>query len=61
MAGMNHRLAPDVETMFMMASESHQFISSRFVKEVAQMGGDISSFVSPRTLARTRARLAQPT
>ncbi len=61
MAGMNHRLAPDVETTFLMASESHQFISSRFVKEVAQMGGDISSFVSPRVLARTTARLAQPT
>lgn len=58
MAGMNHRLAPDVDTVFLMASERHQFISSRFVKEVAQMGGDISSFVSPRTLARTNARLA---
>jgi pantetheine-phosphate adenylyltransferase len=58
MAGMNHRLASDVETVFLMASERHQFISSRFVKEVAQMGGDISSFVSPRTLARTNARLA---
>lgn len=59
MAGMNHRLATDIETVFLMASESHQFISSRFVKEVAQMGGDISSFVSPRTLERTRARLAR--
>lgn len=58
MAGMNHRLAPEVETVFLMSSERHQFISSRFVKEVAQMGGDITSFVSPRTLARTTARLA---
>ena len=58
MAGMNHRLAPDVDTVFLMASERQQFISSRFVKEVAQMGGDISSFVSPRTLARTTAQLA---
>jgi pantetheine-phosphate adenylyltransferase len=58
MAGMNHRLGPEVDTVFLMASERHQFISSRFVKEVAQMGGDISSFVSARTLARTTARLA---
>ena len=45
MAGMNARLAPDVETVFLMASERHQFISSRFVKEIALLGGDISSFV----------------
>ena len=60
MAGMNHRLAPDVDTVFLMASERQQFISSRFVKEVAQMGGDISSFVSKRTLERTTAQLATP-
>jgi len=46
MTGMNARLNPNVETVFLMASESHQFISSRFVKEIAQLGGDISSFVS---------------
>jgi pantetheine-phosphate adenylyltransferase len=58
MAGMNYRLAPNVETIFLMASEHHQFISSRFVKEIAQLGGDISSFVPPTTLARTTARVA---
>ena len=52
MVGMNARLNPDVETVFLMASESHQFISSRFVKEVAALNGDISSFVSGRVLAR---------
>ena len=45
MAGMNTRLNPDVETVFLMASERQQFIASRFVKEVAFLGGDITSFV----------------
>jgi pantetheine-phosphate adenylyltransferase len=51
MAGMNARLAPGVETLFLMASERCQFISSRFVKEIGRFGGDISSFVSPRVMA----------
>ena len=59
MAGMNYRMAPDIETVFLMASERHQFIASRLVKEVAALGGDISSFVPPLTLARTLARLKQ--
>jgi pantetheine-phosphate adenylyltransferase len=58
MAGMNHRLDPGVETVFLMAGESHQFIASRLVKEVARMGGDISSFVPRLTLERTMARIA---
>jgi pantetheine-phosphate adenylyltransferase len=57
MAGMNYRMAPDVETVFLMASERHQFIASRLVKEVAALGGDISSFVPPLTLERTLKRL----
>jgi len=57
MAGMNRRMDPVIETVFLMASETNQFISSRFVKEVARLGGDVSSFVPPLTLARTRARL----
>jgi pantetheine-phosphate adenylyltransferase len=57
MAGMNHRLEPDIETVFLMASETNQFISSRFVKEIAILGGNISSFVPPLTLERTLARV----
>jgi pantetheine-phosphate adenylyltransferase len=38
MAGMNYRMAPDIETVFLMASERHQFIASRLVKEVAHAG-----------------------
>jgi pantetheine-phosphate adenylyltransferase len=59
MAAMNARLAPEVETVFLMASERQQFISARFVKEIARLGGDVSSFVSPRVLARLRARYAR--
>ncbi|WP_019643651.1 pantetheine-phosphate adenylyltransferase [Novispirillum itersonii] len=45
MAGMNARLDPTVETIFLMASERCQFISSRFVKEIAKLDGVIDSFV----------------
>lgn len=57
MAGLNYRLAPDIETVFLMASETHQFISSRFVKEIATLGGDISTFVPKLTLERTLERV----
>ena len=46
MTGMNARLNNQIETVFLMASESHQFIASRLVKEIARLGGDITSFVS---------------
>jgi pantetheine-phosphate adenylyltransferase len=57
MAGMNYRMAPDVETVFLMASETHQFIASRLVKEVAKLGGDISSFVPALTHDRVLQRI----
>lgn len=46
MASMNHRLNPDVQTVFLTASDKFQFISSRFVREIAALGGDVSQFVS---------------
>src|ERR687884_1653438 len=52
MAGMNARLNPKIETVFLMASDRFQFISSRFVKEIGMLGGDVSHFVSPRVAAR---------
>ncbi|WP_448206544.1 pantetheine-phosphate adenylyltransferase [Azospirillum sp. sgz302134] len=58
MAGMNARLNPKVETMFLMASEKHQFISSRFVKEIGRLGGDIRHFVSPRVAEHLTERFA---
>ena len=60
MAGMNYRLDSGIETVFLMASEHHQFISSRFVKEIARLGGDVSSFVPRLTLERTLARVRTP-
>ncbi len=54
MTGMNARLNPGIETVFLMASERSQFISSRFVKEIHRLGGDVSSFVSPRVLEALR-------
>ncbi len=57
MAGMNYRLDSGIETVFLMATERHQFISSRFVKEIAKLGGDVSSFVPALTLERTLARV----
>lgn len=48
MAWMNTRLNADIETIFLMASERYQFVSSRLIKEIACLGGDISPFVSPR-------------
>ena len=45
MVGMNQRLNPDIETVFLMAEAKHQAIASRLVKEIARLGGDVSSFV----------------
>ena len=59
MTGMNARLNPEIETVFLMSSESHQFISSRFVKEIGALGGDITSFVSPAVAKRLAARYAE--
>ena len=56
MAGMNARLNPAVETVFLMASDRHQFISSRFVKEIGRMGGEVSHFVSPHIRQRMIGR-----
>jgi pantetheine-phosphate adenylyltransferase len=50
MTGMNSRLDSNIETVFLMASENQQFISSRLVKEIFMFGGDISSFVSTNVL-----------
>ncbi|WP_028465118.1 pantetheine-phosphate adenylyltransferase [Nisaea denitrificans] len=54
MVGMNARLNADVETVFLMASDRNQFISSRLVKEIANMGGAIDQFVPERVVARVQ-------
>jgi pantetheine-phosphate adenylyltransferase len=56
MANMNARMEPRVETIFLMASDRHQFIASSLVKDIARLGGDISKFVSPKVFARLKAK-----
>lgn len=51
MTGMNAMLNRDIETVFLMANDKHQFISSRFVKEISALNGNISQFVSSRVEA----------
>jgi pantetheine-phosphate adenylyltransferase len=58
MAGMNARLNPTIQTVFLMASDRYQFISSRFVKEIGGLGGDVSHFVSSRVADRLLDRFA---
>lgn len=57
MALMNRRLQPDLETVFLMASEAYSFVSSRMVKEVFALGGDVSGLVPSTTLERLHARI----
>jgi pantetheine-phosphate adenylyltransferase len=57
MAGMNTRLNPHIETVFLMASERQQFIASRFVKEVALLGGDVAAFVPAEVAERMRRKV----
>jgi pantetheine-phosphate adenylyltransferase len=54
MALMNRRLRPEIETVFLMAGEAYSFISSRLVKEVFRLGGNISGLVPPAVEARLK-------
>jgi pantetheine-phosphate adenylyltransferase len=58
MALMNRRLRPDIETVFLMANEIYSFISSRLVKEVFGLGGNISGLVPPSVEERLRRRMS---
>ncbi len=57
MAGMNRNLFPEVETLFLTPSEQYTFISATIVREIANFGGDVSSFVHPTVFARLRAKV----
>lgn len=59
MVGMNTRLNPEIETVFLMAEASQQAIASRLVKEIARLGGDISPFVPPRVAQRLKGKFAK--
>ena len=57
LAGMNRRLAPDVETIFLTPAEKYTFISSSLVKEVASLGGDVEDFVDAKVKAALNNRM----
>lgn len=56
MVGMNRALNDDIETVFLMAEARHQAIASRLVKEIARLGGDVSSFVTPAVAAALKRK-----
>jgi len=58
MAGTNAALAPDVETIFFAAAPGHRHIASKFIRQIAAMGGDVDQFVPPLAAQRLRAKLA---
>jgi len=59
LAGMNRRLAPGVETLFLTPSDKYLFLSATIVREIAVLGGDISAFVHPVTAERMRAKIGR--
>lgn len=52
LAGMNRRMEPDIETLFLPAGEAVQYVSSTMVREIVQLGGDVSSFVPKAVMKR---------
>jgi pantetheine-phosphate adenylyltransferase len=56
LAGMNRRMAPDIETLFLTPAEKYAYISSSLVREIARLKGDVSAFVSPEVHAALRDR-----
>jgi pantetheine-phosphate adenylyltransferase len=56
MALMNRRMRPETETIFLMAGEEYSFISSRMIKEIITLGGDVSTFVPEAVATRVRAK-----
>ena len=57
MTGMNAKLAPEIETVFLMASDKWQFVSSSFIKEIFALDGNISEFITPLVEERLREKL----
>ena len=57
MAGMNRKLLPNVETVFMTPSDNYMFVSASIVREIATMGGDVGQFVSPLVVQKMQDKL----
>lgn len=60
LALMNRKLEPNLETLFLMPREELTYISSRLVKEIARLGGNVNQFVPPHVVAALKTKLAQP-
>jgi len=60
LAGMNRKLMPECDTVFLPTTESYTYISSSLVREIASLGGDISEFVHPRIKQVLDERLVRP-
>ena len=58
MAMMNRKLDPELETLFMMPAEKYSYVSSRLIKSVFELGGDVSSLVPPLVVERLKAKVA---
>lgn len=58
LAGMNRKLNPEVETLFLTPSEQYMFVSASLVREIARLGGDVSEFVHPLINLRLNAKMA---
>jgi pantetheine-phosphate adenylyltransferase len=58
MAGMNGAMAPDIQTVFLPASPAVRPITATLVRQIASMGGDVSSFVPPMVAARLKAKFS---
>ena len=58
MALTNRKLAPDIETMFLMPCEDYSYVSSSMVREIAALGGDVEKFVPPQVAAALKLKLA---
>jgi pantetheine-phosphate adenylyltransferase len=59
MTAMNQQLSREIETVFLMADPRHQAVASRLVKEIAKLGGDISSFVPPNVARHLLAKVGR--
>jgi len=59
MAMMNRKLDPELETLFMMPAEKYSYVSSRLIKSVFELGGDVSSLVPPLVVERLKAKVAE--
>jgi pantetheine-phosphate adenylyltransferase len=59
MALINRKLDPDIETVFMMTSDNYAPVSSRFIKEIARLGGDVGAFVTPGVGRRLEKKFRQ--